>query len=36
VVIVDGLQGPHRVVAPTNGTLIVTEHLAGRILEVRP
>lgn len=34
--IASGLQGPHTVLARPDGTLWISEHLAGRIIAVRP
>lgn len=35
-VVVDGLAGPHTVMVREDGTLWVSEHLAGRIISIRP
>jgi glucose/arabinose dehydrogenase len=35
-VVVTGLKGPHTLLARPDGTLLVTEHITGRILSVRP
>ena len=34
--VVAGLEGPHTVLARPDGTLWISEHLAGRVVAVRP